>query len=80
MEVDVVVVTHLDPSLVVIIDGAGHHVGPGVRLQHRLTLLGVFTDRSEGGAGGAEDWEVSGLLRVEGGGGGEQRVARREEW
>ena len=41
--------THLDPSLVVIIDGAGDHVRPGVRLQRRLALLGVFTDRSEGG-------------------------------
>ena len=75
MEVDVVVVTHLDPSLVVVIDGAGHHVGPGVRLQHRLTLLGVFTDGSEGGAGGSKDGKVSGLLRVEGGGGVEQGVA-----
>ena len=41
--------THLDPSLVVIIDGAGDHVRPGVRLQRRLALLGVLTNRSEGG-------------------------------
>ena len=72
-------VTHLDASLVIIVDGAGHHVGPGVRLQHRLALLGVFADWSEGGAGGAEDWEVAGLLRVEAGGGVEERVAGREE-
>ena len=71
--------THLDPCLVVVIDRAGHHVGPGVRLQHRLALLGVFADWSEGGAGGAEDWEVAGLLRVEAGGGVEERVAGREE-
>ena len=72
--------THLDPSLVVIIDGAGDHVRPGVRLQHRLALLGVFADWSEGGAGGPEDREVSGLLGVEGGGGVEERVPRGEEW
>ena len=45
-----------------------------------MALLGVFTDRSEGGAGGSEDREVSSLLGVEGGGGVEEGVLGREEW
>ena len=72
--------THLDPCLVVVIDRAGHHVGPGVGLGPAQDLLGVLADGGEGRAGGPEDGEVSGLLGVEGGGGVEEGVLGREEW
>lgn len=71
--------THLDPCLVVVIDRAGHHVGPGVGLRPALDLLGVLADGGEGRAGGPEDGEVPGLLGVEGGGGVEEGVAGGEE-
>ena len=79
--------THLDAGLVVVIDGAGHHVGGGLGLGGVVRVLGVLAHGGEGRARGPEHREVSrGLAcRVEAGRGArgrrgrQQRAARRQE-
>ena len=75
---------HLDCSLVIVVHGGGDHVGTALWLRGHLPLLllGVLSRprrRAEGRSGGAEDGEVSRLLRVQGRGGVKKGVLWGEE-
>ena len=74
---------YLDMGLVIIINGAGDNIWWWLRFGSVESLLAVFVDGCEGWTWGAEHREVSwtsssGAL-VDGGGGVEQGVARRQE-
>ena len=76
---------HLDCSLVIVVHGGGDHVGTALWLRGHLPLLLLRVlprprRRAEGRSGGAEDGEVSRLLRVQGRGGVKKGVLRGEEW